>query len=450
MKEPEISVIVPVYNVEKYLEECIGSISAQSLPAMEIICVNDGSTDHSLKILKGLKKKDSRIKIINKENSGYGDTLNTGIKNADGKYIGIVESDDIAVQGMFEKLYCTAQKYDADVVKGNYYLYFSENNENKFLENLSELPYEELLSGKNEERLFFNAPSVWSGIYKRSFLQESGIAFQNTPGASYQDVSFDFKIWMCAQKAILIKDPVLHYRQDNEASSVNSSDKVFCICNEMEEIKRFIIERNKLEYLPIFARNKYIKYRWNLNRLKNDKKKKFLMRMRYEFRVDFYEGSLVKKYWNNQDWEDVHRLLFDFKSYMRIVLSENIDYSSESQDAEATLTLLRDSSPLAVYGAGKRGIRLAEVFKRQHIKIDTFIVTEKKENPDSIMGIPIIELKEASALYKDILIIIGVASGIEELSANLKAHNLNNYILINKDVLLWIEDKCKGNEETQF
>ena len=109
---PKISILVPIYNVEKYLRECLDSILNQTLKDIEIICINDGSTDSSLEILNEYSSKDSRVKIINKANSGYGASMNKGLEAASGEYIGIVESDDFIKTTMFEDLYNIAEKKD--------------------------------------------------------------------------------------------------------------------------------------------------------------------------------------------------------------------------------------------------------------------------------------------------------------------------------------------------
>ena len=134
-----VSIIVPVYNVENYLEKCISSLLNQTLQDIEIICVNDGSTDNSLQILKEFAICDSRIKIISKDNSGYGDSMNVGIANAQGEYIGIVESDDFALGDMFANLYLIIKEKEADVIKSNYYS-FSEKLGRKYEEILSKIP----------------------------------------------------------------------------------------------------------------------------------------------------------------------------------------------------------------------------------------------------------------------------------------------------------------------
>ncbi|MFR2030199.1 MAG: glycosyltransferase family 2 protein [Collinsella sp.] len=121
LKNPKVSILVPICNVERYLRECLNSLVNQTLREIEIICINDGSTDSSLSIIREYERRDTRIVVIDKPNSGYGDSMNKGIELARGEYIGIVESDDFASLNMFETLYKEAVKNDLDVVRSNYY-----------------------------------------------------------------------------------------------------------------------------------------------------------------------------------------------------------------------------------------------------------------------------------------------------------------------------------------
>lgn len=115
MNNPKISIIVPVYNVEKYLSKCLNSLINQTLAELEILCVNDGSTDNSAKILADFAKMDSRIKVFFQENSGQSAARNLAIERATGEYLGFVDSDDWVDLDYFEKLYNTAKKYDCDI-----------------------------------------------------------------------------------------------------------------------------------------------------------------------------------------------------------------------------------------------------------------------------------------------------------------------------------------------
>ena len=120
-KNIKVSIIVPVYNTEKYIGKCLESLIAQTLKEIEIICVNDGSTDNSLKILNYYQNKDLRIKIVNQKNSGPGKSRNTGIKIAKGDFIGFVDGDDWVDKNYFEKLYNAAIKYNCEISAGDFY-----------------------------------------------------------------------------------------------------------------------------------------------------------------------------------------------------------------------------------------------------------------------------------------------------------------------------------------
>ena len=120
MVKPAVSILVPVCNTERFLRDCLNSLIAQTLTNIEIICIDDGSTDSSPAIIEDFISKDSRIKVITKPNSGYGDSMNKGLEEASGDYIGIVESDDFVEMEMFEELYKLGKTCDAEVVKGNF------------------------------------------------------------------------------------------------------------------------------------------------------------------------------------------------------------------------------------------------------------------------------------------------------------------------------------------
>ena len=174
-RRPKVSVLVPVYNVEKYVGMCLDSLLCQTLKDMEIICIDDGSTDNSSAILAEYAKRDSRIIIITKENTGYGASMNLGLSRAKGEYIGIVESDDYALPEMFEQLYIKAQENELEVVKTNYYEVFPGIGMQNFIGNLDGLPYGKTINPLEEMEIFYRAPSIWSGLYKRSFLEKNEI-----------------------------------------------------------------------------------------------------------------------------------------------------------------------------------------------------------------------------------------------------------------------------------
>jgi len=266
----KVSVLVPIYNVEDFLADCLESLVNQTLKEIEIICINDGSKDRSLEIIKEYATKDERIVIINKENTGYGDSMNRGLKKAVGEYVGIVEPDDFIDMDAFEKLYNAAKKNNAEVVKANYYEYYGDTNEDKTKSNLFRL--EEIgrvIDPRDEHMIIYQLPCIWAAIYKREFLIDNKINFLATPGASYQDTGFNMKVWLSARRAFFIKKAFLHYRQDNSNSSVKDTGKVYCVKEEQDSVEEFLKERGLMEELgPIAFTCRFGSYIWNLHRLK--------------------------------------------------------------------------------------------------------------------------------------------------------------------------------------
>lgn len=278
---PKVSIIVPTYNVENYLVECMESIINQTLQDIEIICIDDGSTDSSGKILDEYAAKDSRIKIIHKENGGYGKAMNVGLDNATGEYIGIVEPDDYIELDMYEELYKEAQEKDIDFVKSNYFSYCSsDESKNKICEPFDKKKInKKFIKPINYIKSFGGGASIWSAIYKRSFLTEKNIRFLETPGASFQDTSFYIQVLLEAERAIYTREAYYHYRTDNENSSVKSNSKIFCICDEFEFLEnKYKNASSKVK--KIINTLKIDKYTWNYNRLNEEGQNEFLERYR--------------------------------------------------------------------------------------------------------------------------------------------------------------------------
>lgn len=315
----KVSILMPACNVEKFLRECMDSVVGQTLKDIEIICIDDGSKDSTGDILDEYAEQDDRIKVIHKPNSGYGHSMNVGLQNATGEYVGIIETDDFADPDMFEKLYEVAKRTDADVVKSNYYTYVSQPEpKSELMEVLKDYNlYEKVFNPSTELEVFRVRPSIWSGIYRREMLVKNNIWFTETPGASYQDASFAFKVWASAERACLVKEPYLHYRTDNANSSVKSAAKVFCLCDEYRSTEKFLDDnpekKEKLQKLEISL--KYESYRWNLQRLTQEFKYAFLIQMHNEFKDAKEKGLLDKKYFTDYAWKNVNWIIDDMEGY---------------------------------------------------------------------------------------------------------------------------------------
>jgi len=290
---PKVSILMPIYNVEQYLHECLDSVINQTLRDIEIICINDGSTDSSPEIIKQYANQDSRIVIINKKNSGYGDSMNQGIKKATGKYIGIVESDDWVEPNMFESLYDLAEMHQVQVVKSNFYFYKAKENSNEKFNLFRPDEVGRIINPADNYHITCQQPAIWSALYLREFLVKNSIRFLPTPGASYQDVGFNWKVWASANRVYFTNHAYLHYRFDNENSSVNNSGKIFCIQDEWKEIVRFAKEKNLYDQrAKLMQFIKFGNYYWNLERLNRSSAKKFLRVFNSEYKQAEKDGLL--------------------------------------------------------------------------------------------------------------------------------------------------------------
>ena len=191
MNTPKVSIIMPSLNVGPFIRECIESAVNQTLTDIEILCVDAGSTDGTAEILQEYAARDSRVHFIHSDVRSYGYQMNLGLDAATGEYIGILETDDWTEPDQFEKMYTAAREQDADLVKSNYYWYYTKGGvRSEPFENLKKCRYETVFCPMEDRNLFNVTPSIWSGIYRRQMLLDHNIRFNETPGASFQDTSF--------------------------------------------------------------------------------------------------------------------------------------------------------------------------------------------------------------------------------------------------------------------
>ena len=298
-RTPKISVLVPCYNVERYLRQCLDSISAQTFNDMEILCLNDGSTDGTPAIIQEYADKDDRFILINKPNSGYGATMNVGLNTAKGKYIAIVESDDYIEPTMMEVLYNAVEENQLDLAR----CFYTVRDEVKGVDYVVDYPFSNMYNKTfcplDEQEVFLIAPSIWVGLYNREFLNANNIRFLETPGASYQDTSFAFKVYASAKRIMFIPEALHNYRI-NTNSSVTSPGKLFFVCTEDEEIRRYAREKGVYEELKeTLSLRAYGSYKWNYNRLSTKTlKRQFIKRWAKDLRAQFKEGAITRRYFS--------------------------------------------------------------------------------------------------------------------------------------------------------
>lgn len=215
---PKVSVVVPIYRVEKYLRQCVDSILAQTLTDIEIILVDDGSPDACPAMVDEYAARDSRVVAIHQPNGGYGKAVNTGIAAARAPYIGIIESDDWIEPTMYEKLLCRAEETGADVVKCMFWKYDSTapagQQDSLWMSRAQDLSLapDAPFSPAEWQPIFFYHASLWSNLYHADLLRS--VPFIESAGAAYQDFPFIMEIYARARSMAVLKYPLLHYRME--------------------------------------------------------------------------------------------------------------------------------------------------------------------------------------------------------------------------------------------
>lgn len=213
----KISVIIPIYGVEKYLKEAVDSLLNQSLTDLEIILIDDGGKDNCPLIIDEYAKKDNRIIAIHKQNGGYGHTMNVGLKKATGEYIAILEPDDYIDSKMYEDLYNIAKQYNSDIVKSCFY----DNLQSKEKQKISKtswtdyIPEDKSFTIKEYPYFLFYHPSIWSCIYKKEFLEKHNIKFVEAPGAGWTDNPFQVQTMCLAERINYTSKAYYYWRRTN-------------------------------------------------------------------------------------------------------------------------------------------------------------------------------------------------------------------------------------------
>ena len=258
MSDIKISVVVPVYNVEKYLEQCLNSIINQTFKDIEIICINDGSKDNSLKIIEEFAAKDKRIRVINKENEGISAARNQGMGLAQGEYISFIDSDDWIEENYLEALYTAAKKYDSDIACSNIIRVTGKRHRKKIIYKKEEFTTES--DKKNELTKVPINSYVWNKIYKRESLLKSGVKFP--VGRVYEDVIWCIKAIYYLNGVVTVPDAVYYYRKNpTSIMSTKSEQNAKDYALSEKEMLAFAKEHN-IKILDGYKYSKRDRYRF--------------------------------------------------------------------------------------------------------------------------------------------------------------------------------------------
>lgn len=239
----KVSVIVPVYNVENYLRKCLDSLVNQTLGELEVIVIDDGSTDSSAAIIKEYMETFPRMQYHKKENGGLSDARNYGLSYATGKYVAFLDADDYVEETMYETMYEKAKKEDADMVECNFFWTYGRRQKKDIAQKYA----------GRREMLLKARVVAWNKLYRRELLEQANLLFPK--GLHYEDVAFFYQLVPHIQKVAFVKQPMVHYVQRKNSIVNTQGDKtrdIFIVLNQVIEYykKQKLYEKyqEELEY----------------------------------------------------------------------------------------------------------------------------------------------------------------------------------------------------------
>lgn len=246
---PKVSIIVPFYNVEGYIEKCLDTLVNQTLKDIEIILVNDGSTDRSIEIVnKFLRRYPEKLVYLEKENGGLSDARNYAIPYTKGEYIAFLDSDDYVEKYMYEEMYNMAKKENSDMVECNFYWEYPDKQK----EDIGTIYH-----GKNEmiEKIRVVA---WNKLIKREILEKSEVRFPK--GYRYEDTEFTYKLIPYIEKVSFLKKPCIHYVQREGSISNSQNERTKEIFDVLDHVIEYYKEKDIYEKYQEELEYIYVRY----------------------------------------------------------------------------------------------------------------------------------------------------------------------------------------------
>ncbi len=299
--EIKVSVIVPVLNGGKFFKKALDSVLNQSLKEIEVIIVDAGSTDGTLEVIADYRKIDARIRLIGSNRKSMGYQYNLGIESARGKYIGFVEADDFASSEMFGHLFELAESNNVDIAKADWYSVYRDKKVLRRTVDIDSLYGVRLKEVPIESFLNVGEFGHWSGIYRRNYLIKYDIRFNETRGASFQDLGFYFLLYAMGGSALFIDTPFYCYRKDNPDSSIHDDSRVWCYFDEFEYVMKRLVEKKLGDYGGALARYFFDRFIWALRRIKKEEQLEFLTRFSADYKELARRGLLSKNCFAGND-----------------------------------------------------------------------------------------------------------------------------------------------------
>ncbi|MCH1948752.1 glycosyltransferase family 2 protein [Enterocloster sp. OA13] len=402
-----VSVIITIHNAEAYLRECLDSVVNQTFKDFEILCIDGGSSDSSPEILREYAAKDTRIRIINDNNTSYGHKINIGMDSAVGEYIAVVESDDLLEPYMLEELHKITERYSPDFVNGEYRYFFDIGDVRIFIPHTMYClqPYHRLIHNHKCPKNYEIMDRYWTGLYRSEFIKRNHIRLNESPGASFQDMSFRFLLSILADTCYHTDIPVYQYRMDNPGSSMKDQSKTVVIADEHDYLeeelrKRSITEKEVWEQKYYW---KYCDFHGNIHRLQGLGRMALFERYMEELErdIDNIPDYSEDRYPYASWWILEHR-----QEYLGQLDQEYRAYVQKMEHFQNLYQSIIRIKQVVIFGAGKHG---ETVYRRYLNTFQRFVccfADNRREGSRQIFGIPLLSPGEAVRKYGEAVFVV--------------------------------------------
>lgn len=408
MQTCKISVIIPVYNVEPYLEQCLNSVLEQSFTDFEILCIDDCSTDRSLDILYQYAERDKRILILqNNKKGGPSISRNRGIENAKGEYIYLLDSDDWLMPDALQTLWEATEKYNVDVVLFNSSISAEEIGlgGTSVDWNMGSL-YETVMTGQDAFSCIIEkntwSSAVWRQFWSKKFIKDNEIKFEDKTKA--EDWIFTTEALLCVERAVFI-NKVLHTyrRRTNSLSFSHDADMMKYYALNYMSMLRFWVSHN-------FLKKTNISIKTHMDNLVRR-----IRAMHVQFN-DVFSDEMFD--------EPIEQHL-----YQLITASEQLYYLEKNPDAKF-IDKIRKFNNIYIYGAAGYAAEMYEQLKKWNVNIRGFVVSGFTK-ANRLYDLPVYKLDDICVNSKEAVFVLGITSkNRQDIIDNLKIHGFENYLAL--------------------
>lgn len=431
----KVTIILPCLNVVSYIKECLDSAINQTIYSdIEILIIDAGSTDGTLEVASFYEDRYENVRLLESDRKSYGYQVNTGIREAHGEYIAILETDDYVANNAYEILYDEATRFGADYAKGDFERFYVRRNGHKMLEGVSLFTdnslYNKAIDVRSNRDIFVRDYNIWKGIYRREFLLDNNIFLNESKGAAYQDIGFAHLTHAYAKRAVYVPDFLYKYRVGREGASINSGRGLIYASREFGRLLS-MQDSYRIFLLGIYesllaSLTGEIGLLADVRELYNEE-----IRRSVEWIVSALDKGMHEGYMNKENIEEdglqdyYQRYLLIKNNYKEFVEHQ---YKRQKDEKEKYLLLRVDGCRHIIFGAGNYGRSLLAKMDQYDVDIDMIFDNAASEG-DCLGGIPVVR-PDNRYLQGDVKVFVANKKHGEEIRTQLLTMGVSNECII--------------------